>query len=278
MSDILPSEIRLRDIGKEVYAEDSEIFVQKRISKGVLFCEMGKQRDEYVISYFTLIIIFVSIGVDIFLLLKYTSTSVLSADVNAFLIQITVTMSFIMFGFVLHFVFVNRSIKNERFTLYTLISIGLGIGIGGASLLFQSILRGIKLSVVPFDYFLFFITVAVSEEMLWRFGIQPSFKILFNFTFYRTKYQADYQVKEENRLPSVLLSSGLSIGASAGLFTLFHIFVYNTSEELLIIFVLGAIFGISMEITRRVDVSIVAHMMVNIIGGIALINQLFGGF
>lgn len=261
---------------KQNYRDDFFQSSTKRVSKGALYCETGRQRDEYIITYFTVVLFFGTMLFDIYLLIKYANQ--FDETMLPFMVSLWTTLSFYLIGLVLHIGFVNRNLKIEEPKLDQLFAIIIGVGVGFSTTFLNAALNQIRFSVLPYEYYVFFLTVAVAEEILWRAGFQPAFKILFNFVVMKRKTGELYTIEEENILVSRLLSSGISILVSAGLFTVFHIFVYEDPTQLLIIFIMGIIFGILVEITHRIDVAIVAHLVVNIVGGLALITTLFGGF
>lgn len=268
-------DIRLSTIGEETRGVDFNTSFTKRVSRGVLFCEAGKERDEYTISYISLAIFLFGLIVDFYLLVKYANLN--NTDIS-FFNTITITIFFSITGLLLHVILVNRNLKIEKFTALLFFSMMIGLGTGGATLALQAVIKMIKFDVLAPDYYLFFISVAIAEEMFWRFGIQASFKILFNFVIYRNKKEGNYVVKEENRGLSKWLSSGISVLITAFLFMIFHTFVYSDVTDLTIVFFMGIIFGGSFELTKRIDTSMLAHIAVNLVAGLALINLYFGGF
>ncbi len=276
---------QLSSFGEEgVYTKDffEETKALKRVSVGVLFCEAGKQRKEYSLSFFTLFFIIGSLILNFYLLIKYTSADFYDPKLVPFLIQSCITVMFLVFGILIHVSFVNRKVKIESFNTVTLLSIGIGAGIGILLLAFQTIVKTffiIKFSLSPYEYLFFFLTVAVSEEMFWRFGIQPSLKVLFHFTLYKKQKTEEYTIKKMDYQNTELLSSIIAITLTSGLFMLFHIFRYTDVTDLFIVLVMGIVFGTVLEVMdKRIDVPIAIHFVVNLVAGIQLVNQFFGGF
>ena len=261
---------------KRVYTDRFLDNTTKRVSKGSLYCETGIQRDEYIISYITVILFLISLGFDVYLLIKYSNQ--FDASLFPFISSVWTTISFLLIGFVLHWGFVNRNLSIEEPKLEQLFTIGVAIGIGFAVTSLNALLGSLRYAVLPYEYFLFFLTVAIAEEILWRAGFQPALKVLFNFVVIKKTTKESYSIEEENRIVSRLLSSGMAILVTAGMFTLMHIFVYTDPTQLWIVFIMGVIFGTSLELTRRVDFPIIIHLVVNFVGGLPIIIQYFGGF
>lgn len=275
----------LKGLGGTSYSAEfqRELEKRKRVSRGVLYCQYNKETEEYALSYVTILILLGGIILCMYLLIKYTSAMYFDASILPFIVQIIITMGFLFFGLIIHVALVNRSLKIESFNINTIIGIIIGLGVGFLALLFQGIIKGIRFSVVAEDYLMFFLSVAIAEEVFWRFGVQPSLKVAFNFTFFKTspEYTESGKLivkKTPNKLLSRLVSSTIAIIITSLLFMLFHIFIYSTFSDLFIIFIMGCIFGIGLEITKRLDTAILAHFIVNLIAGYSLVTQYFGGF
>lgn len=247
------------DPAETVYAEKS--FLTKRlVSKNVNYCEMGRQRDEYSLSPVSIILVIAAISIVTYLLIKYGNESYYGHDIDSFITQCLVVLVFICTGFTLHTIFVNRRLKIEYSGELIVINVGMGLGIGSAGFVIQTLIKNIFLSVSPTDYYLFFLTIAIGEEVIFRFGLLPAIKTIFNF--------------------NKTIASVLAVTITSLIFTSYHTFVYSSFEDFLIIFIMGWLFGAVFEFpnTKSLDAPLVAHLLFNIIGGIAVINNMFGGF
>lgn len=267
----------LADTESQVYTKEFTQTIQKRVSKGVLYCELGKATQEYYISYITIFFFLASFILNMYLLIKYTSADYYDETIVPFLIEITITVLFLFSGLVLHLAF-NRGLKIEQFNIKTVFAIGLGLVIGAFVLIFQGVFNLIKFSIVAEDYYIFFLSVAIGEESLWRLGVQPWLKVLFNFQINKTTIIGNVKQIESNQTATRVVSSIMAVTLTALLFTISHIFVYNTAHDLILVFVMGCIFGSAFEITQRIDASIIAHVFVNAVAGWSLVIQYFGGF
>jgi membrane protease YdiL (CAAX protease family) len=267
----------LTDIEPHVYTKDFTDSIQKRVSKGVLYCELGKSTQEYYISYITVFFFLASFILNMYLLIKYTSASYYDDSILPFLIEVTITTLFLFSGLVLHLAF-NRGLKIEQFNMKTVFAIGFGLVIGAFILIFQGVFNLIKFSIVAEDYYIFFLSVAIGEESLWRLGVQPWIKVLFNFQINKTTIIGNIKQIEANPTATRVVSSIMAISLTALLFTISHMFVYSSLHDLLLVFVMGCIFGIAFEATQRIDASIIAHVFVNAVAGWQLVILYFGGF
>ncbi|MFA5731717.1 MAG: CPBP family intramembrane glutamic endopeptidase [Acidithiobacillus sp.] len=283
-------EIKLTSIGKgveSVYSTYSKSFQKeleskRRISRGVLYCKYNIEKEEYRISYISIFLWLAAIVLCMYLLIKYTSADKYDDDVLPFIIQICITLAFLFFGIIIHISFVNHSLKIEELNWNTMFGVFMGIAIGAMTLLFQGFIKGIRYSVIAEDYLMFFLAVSIAEESFWRFGIQPTIRIILNFTINKTVEDVNEQgevilTKIQNETATRILSITLSVIVTSVLFMLFHIFVYESLSELFIIFIMGVIFGLSFEVTKRLDTPMIAHLIVNFIAGIGLITVYFGG-
>jgi len=242
---------------EQVYFKET-FFTKRLVSKTVSYCQLGKQRDEYTLSPFSIGIIGIVFFLFIYDLIKYANEQFYNHDIDSFIIECMVGMFFILAGFSIHIIFVNRTFKIETSIGKILVNLSIGAGAGALGFIVQSIVRDIFLSVSAFDYYLFFLCMATAEECVFRLGMQSFLKILFNFNKY--------------------FASTISVFITSLSFTLYHTFVYSQFYDLLIIFLISCIFGGVFEFTKSFDTCLFAHILFNAIGGIALINQLFGGF
>lgn len=264
----------------EGYTDIFTKYAQKRVSKSVLFCDAGKSKDEYVMSWFVIIFIIASIGIDLYLIIKY-NTSIIDPTINKFITDIFIVLCMFSFGLFLHKLIVNDKIKIETFSFYSVLSIFIGIMLGGIILLiefafnFQQLLYA---SISGTDYFMFFLTVAVAEEIFWRFGILPTIKTAINYKFYKKTEIDGIQTEIENKWANLFIISGISIIITTIGFTIYHIFVYTDTKNIIMIFVIGLMLGIGVETTQRIDTSIFAHILLNAIAGYSIVMQMFGGF
>jgi len=241
---------------EEVLTKEAIEEFNKTKDRNVLFCKMGRQSKEYKLSILSLVIIISGIAFDIYLLIKYTSATLYSYDIDSFILQCMIVIFMVIIGILLHLTFVNRNLSIEMSGLQIILNALLGLGIMLIGLVVQTIFRGLLFSVSAFDYFMFFLSVAIGEEMLFRFGLQPTLKTFFNWN--------------EN------LATILSITITALIFALYHNFVYDV-KNMLIVFVVGAIFGIALETTKSIDTPLIAHIGLNIIAGMSIITEMYGG-
>lgn len=246
---------------ESVFYEDTLKLLKKRASRNVLYCDLGRQRDEYTFSPISLIIITVAIGINAYLIIKYGNEVNYAHDIDVFLISTIMNITLYMMGFFLHIMFVNRKLSMQMGGSQIIVNVLFGISIFVAGVLFQSAVRlSNKFAIAPIDYYLFFITIAVGEEVFFRFGLLPTIKTLINY---------------DKRIASVL-----AILITAGIFMVYHIFVYESTVDLFIVFIVGVMFGIGLELTtpKSLDAPLIAHVLLNIWAGINVINLMFGGF
>lgn len=268
-------DVKLSEIGG-LSAGKSER-TQLRVSRQTYYCDLGKTRDEYVYTPLTIMFFIIGLAFDMYLLLKYTTAEQLDATVVPFVAQIGIVVFMLFGGMVLFVVFV-RKIKMQQLGRDSFIAILLGLGLGGILILMQGAVKFLRFSVVPYDYYIMFLSVAISEEFLWRFGVQGSLKTMFNLRVDKKVTKEGLERTDENRTLSSVLSSGISIAITSSIFMLSHIFVYTSGIDLLIIFLVGVGLGIGVEMTKNLDTSIIAHLFLNAIAGYSLIIQYFGGF
>jgi len=267
-------QFKRRNIGRAV-TDSSLLITGNKIFRDNEYCEFGKRKNEYVFSPVSIILIIAQIILDVYLLVKYTSVNFYDESVNVFIIQIILSITFTMVGLTFNAFFANRRGKIESDPKLIFITDILGISGGAVVIIFQAIQSSITFSISPYDYFLFFLSSAISEETLFRAGIQPSFKALFApLAGTKTEKNADKTTIGD------VINSILSVGLTSIIFAYMHIFVYTDFSDLLIVFVMGCIFGTIVEISpsKNVDGAYIAHLFANILGGIAAVNKIFGGF
>jgi len=265
-------QFKRRNIGRAV-TDNSLITTGNRIFKGNLYCEFGKRKNEYVFSPVSIILVIAQIFIDIYLLVKYTNATYYSESVNIFIIQIGLSIAFTMTGLSFNAFFANRRGKMETDAKMIGISDILGVSGGAVVIIFQAIQSNLKFSVNPYDYFLMFLSSAIAEETLFRAGLLPSLSSIFTF---KTK-----TVKNLDKTTAGdIITSIISVLTTAFLFALLHTFVYSQFSDLLIVFVMGCIFGLVVELSpsKCLDGAYIAHLIANVIGGIATVTRVFGGF
>jgi hypothetical protein len=87
---------------------------RRRVSRNVLVCEVDKDKMTYKITPFSQLMFLACVILCLYLLIKYTSIEgFYDEDINDFLIQVAITLSFLVFGVIIHVSFVNRDLKRS---------------------------------------------------------------------------------------------------------------------------------------------------------------------
>jgi len=221
-------------------------------------CEMF----DYPITNITLILFFTQVFMNVYLLIKYSQPEFFDATLEVFIYQNVAILSFSPVGLLIYQSFYGLKYSNlsgrsgdkgEGMTLLSRIAIFTPIAFLAIAF-FQVIIIGLtKISISNFDLFLFFGATAISEEFLFRYGIQLGLEKFFKTRVFSKLGGCEY------------LSVIFGILISSLVFASYHYFVKNSTDLLLAVLVSGIILGITLRLSKSIDACIIAHFFVNII-------------
>jgi len=124
----------------------------------------------------------------------------------------------------------------------------------------------IKEAILPIETVMFFLSMAISEEFLYRYGIQTVFEKIGRKAEFKRVTMAHAELPKQDPLRNYL-STIIALIAASLIFALYHLFVYGLVEILALV-TTGIIFGLAFRITRSIDAAIIAHLLVNFIAGL----------
>lgn len=259
----------LRDVsGRERQKRKKEETIlyspQFRTSKNVI---LGEQDDvgvdkKYQIGFISIFFIFISVSLNVWLMIKYAQQDTTNVAISQFIFQNAISFMLVGIGITLNYTFVNKNLHAGRLNKRGLFALGIGALAFGISVIVQVFVQAFfKMSVAPIDLYFIFITLSVSEEMCFRYGVQASIESVIE----------DYS-------GSRIISALIAVPLASVLFMLVHFSVYTQLVERLVVFGIGCVFGGFFAWTRNTDTNVVAHFLTNVVAGIFYITATFGGF
>lgn len=238
---------------------------ESRTSRTVLYQEQlatTSSREKYKLGFFSVFFVVIAVIFNVSLMIKYAQQDITVTDVAKFLFQNAVSFIMVGVGIALHFTFVGNKLLVGKLDREGLFALGIGAFAFAVVIFVQAFIQAfVKLSVSPVDIYLIFISLAVAEEICFRYGIQASIESVV-----------------EQYSGSRIIAAVVSVLSTSLVFMFVHFGVYVTWTERLVILGTGAVFGGFFAWTRNTDTCVVAHFLVNLIAGYLYISRVFGGF
>lgn len=211
------------------------------------------EKSKYAIGFTTMFLVVAALVVNfIYIPVKYLNVSNYDPSIDPFIIQNLINGNFIFAGVVMHVLIVNRRLKFAGAALGPLLLI---IPCTLIIALLEYLTRTlVKVSVSGFDLYFFYASVAIGEEMFFRFGLQATLDAFIR-----------------QRTHNAWLGAILSIGIVSAGFMALHVFVYTTWQELLSVMAIGATLGVFFRIAKNTDTNVISHVIINVIATAAII-------
>ena len=202
----------------------------------------------YPISNITILLLGAQFFMGIWLIIKYGQSAVPS--LQTFMWQNQSFLIFSVSGILLHQAFVGLGKPdNENLGKVFYLTLFCAIAVAVVQFIIVSLT---KISISLIDQMFFYACAGISEEFLFRFGLQLSIERFFMKTL-------------SNSSRCNLLSTILAITITSFMFALYHLFVKESVSLMLAVFLSSVILGIFLRIGKRIDVTILAHVIVNLI-------------
>lgn len=255
-----------KEAKEKLEKEQQTHYIEKRSTKisplkvrpRVGFIEVDEEVEDneqkgYYFSYLTVIFIILDLLFVVFLLIKNTE---FTEEVQVFTNAVRNSALFLGIGILL-FIFAVFIFTKQRGLFKGLgwKNILVGILIGSLGSIVQFIFLSIfKFSLNKYDFLMFYMCMAISEEILFRGGIQTLIILGLSKIFV-------------GRNKIIIRVMGIIVSALG--FSSLHIFVYADVGFIyfIVIFIIGCLYGFSFEFMKdkRLDVPILAHFLNNTI-------------
>jgi membrane protease YdiL (CAAX protease family) len=208
------------------------------------------QLFDYPFTNLTIFFFFLQIFANIYLIIKYNQPEFFDQAITPFIYQNEALLVFSPAGLLIYQAFYGLKYGQANYGKILIFAL---LGLLGISF-FQFIIIGLtKISISQFDLYLFFGSSAISEEFLFRYGIQLGLEKVFKIRLFAKSGSCEY------------LSVILAILTSSFFFALYHYFVKNLVNLMLAVLVSGIVLGIILRLSKSIDACIIAHFLVNIL-------------
>jgi len=217
----------------------SKLYIEKLKKRGLL--------TTYPISILTLTFFGLSLFMNIYLLVKYSSPLLYQPRLETFLVQNKMLLVFSISGFLLYLT-INRfklKIDNSKITdsiqksVFTIFAITISQII---------VIKLTKAAISPFDVMVFYAASAISEEFLFRLGLQISIEIVLK------------KIMKNDHLAGILSVLIVSLP-----FGLYHWYVKHGAIDLVMaVIITGLILGLVLHYYKNIDICLLSHFFINV--------------